>query len=628
MHNKIFIFDFDSTFIQVESFNTLAELVLAEHPNKATIIKEIDDLTEQTMAGLYSFADALKKRLAILPLNRNDIKRAVEILKTEITPSFFKNSAFFKKYANQIFIVSGGFYEIIKPIANSLYIKDDHIYANHLIYDYNGKVVGIDTENPLAQDQGKIKLLKTLGFPPEITSIIGDGYNDYEIKEAGYASTFYAFTENVTREAVVEKADVVIRDLDGLFLLAHLDYQPIIQHKKVLLLENVHESVRQYFRGKGYSVTTQLHALPETELIEALKDVNILGIRSKTLVSETVLKQAPMLETIGAFCIGTNQIDLHQCLKQGVAVFNAPFSNTRSVVELTLAEMILLMRRAAALNRKINQGIWEKSSNGAQEVRGKVLGIIGYGNIGSQLSILAEAIGMQVIFYDIEEKLPLGNAKACTSMKNVLTQADIVTIHVDGRKENHHLISHDQFALMKPGTVFLNLSRDSVIDEAALLSALTSGQIKGAGIDVFPNEPHQSGSEFKSPLLAFDNVFLTPHIGGSTMEAQKHIGEYVSKNLHAYAAYGNSIGSVNFPQIDLPAIETDHRLIHIHKNIPGVLAQINSVLASFNNNIEGQFLKTNQDVGYVITDINHQVDNELIAALEKIPNTIRVRKLN
>lgn len=628
MNNKIFIFDFDSTFIQVESVSILAEITFADHPNKTNIIKEIDLLTEQTMAGLYSFSEALQQRLHLFSLHRTHIQKAIEILKTKITPSIQKNIAFFKEYADQIYIISGGFYEIILPIAKSFGIQADHVFANHFYYNYDGKVVGIDTENPLAQDQGKVKLLKKLNFSPENTTIIGDGYNDYEVKEAGLAGTFYAFTENISREAVIKNADAIIHNLDGLFLLSDIAYQPQDRNKKVLLLENIHESVRLFFQNKGYEVISEKHALPEQELINALSDIHILGIRSKTKVTATVLEHAPQLEALGAFCIGTNQIDLPKCQQQGIAVFNAPYSNTRSVVELTLAEMILLMRRGIALNRKLNQGIWDKSSDGAHEVRGKTLGIIGYGNIGSQLSILAEAIGMNVIFYDIEEKLPLGNARALSSMEKVLSRADVVSIHVDGRKENRHLIGKAQFDSMKHGAIFLNLSRDSVIDEHALFEALLSGRVNGAGVDVFPDEPHQSGSPFHSKLLEHDNVFLTPHIGGSTMEAQKHIGDYVSKNLHLYTSHGTSSGSVNFPQIDLPAIESDHRIIHIHKNTPGVLAKINSLLASFQNNIEGQFLKTNEDIGYVITDINHQVKDELIEELKKIPNTIKVRKLS
>tara|TARA_R110002110_G_scaffold124505_2_gene301871 strand:+ start:18960 stop:20846 length:1887 start_codon:yes stop_codon:yes gene_type:complete len=628
MKNKFFIFDFDSTFIKVESLNILAEIALADHPKKIDIIKDIDHLTEQTMAGQYSFAESLQQRIKLLPLNKSHIQEAQAYLKNQISTSIQSHRAFFKKYQKQIYIISGGFLELILPIARDFHIPTHHVFANKFSFDYEGQVTGIDPHNPLSQDQGKVKLMHQLALPPEQTIVIGDGYNDYEIKEAGLVKTFFAYAENVERESVIQQADAVLKDLNGLFLLLNIDYKPTSQSKKVLLLENIHPSVVQYFQSEGYQVETCPKALDEDLLLNKIKDIHILGIRSKTQVSEKILAQATKLEAIGAFCIGTNQISISRCQQQGVAVFNAPFSNTRSVVELTLAEMILLMRRAALSQQKMSQGIWDKSAKQANEIRGKILGIIGYGNIGSQLSILAEALGMQVIYYDVTEKLPLGNSQPLKSMNEVLTHADIVSIHVDGRKDNFNLIGQKEFNIMKPGSVFLNLSRGSVVDEDALITALKSKHLKGAGLDVYHNEPHLSPGEFESPLAKLDNVFLTPHIGGSTEEAQKHIGEFVSKNLHHYSHFGASTSSVNFPQIDLPALKANQRILHIHNNTPGVLAKINNILANFKNNIEGQFLKTNEQIGYVITDINHAVADELILELENIPNTIRVRKLS
>ncbi len=628
MKNKFFIFDFDSTFIKVESLNTLAEIALADHPQRVEITQEIDHITEQTMAGQYPFSEALNQRIKLLPLNKRHIQEAQEALKSQVSDSIQSNRAFFKAYREQIYIVSGGFFELILPIANLFHIKPDHVFANKFSFDFAGQVTGIDLNNPLSQDQGKVKLMHQLGLPPEHTIVIGDGYNDYEIKEAGLVKTFFAFAENVERKSVTQHADAVLKDLNGLFLLLNLNVEPASRSKKVLLLENIHPSVIQFFQSEGYQVESYNKALNEETLLSKIKDISILGIRSKTQVNEQIIAQAPLLEAIGAFCIGTNQIALSTSSKQGIAVFNAPFSNTRSVVELTLAEMILLMRRATLSQQKMSRGIWDKSAIQANEIRGKTLGIIGYGNIGSQLSILAEAMGMHVIYYDVADKLPLGNSKPLKSMNDVLTHADVVTIHVDGRAENHNLISDKEFGIMKSGAVFLNLSRGSVVDESALIAALKNKNIKGAGLDVYHSEPSTSPGEFRSPLTELDNVFLTPHIGGSTEEAQKHIGEFVSKNLHHYSHFGASIGSVNFPHIDLPALQGNQRIIHIHNNMPGVLAQINSILANFKNNIEGQFLKTNENIGYVITDINHKVDKELISELENIPNTIKVRKLN
>jgi D-3-phosphoglycerate dehydrogenase len=395
-----------------------------------------------------------------------------------------------------------------------------------------------------------------------------------------------------------------------------------------LLLENVHPFVHDYLKNLGYLIESEPKALDQATLIERLQGIDLLGIRSKTDVSAEVINQAPDLKAIGAFCIGTNQIALSTCSQNGIAVFNAPFSNTRSVVELAMAEIILLLRQGASALHQLSRGVWNKSSQGAHEVRGKILGIVGYGHIGAQLSILAEAMGMQVIFYDKEIKLALGNAKSCNSLEALLTLADVVSIHVDGRKENHHFIGKKEFDQMKNGVIFLNLSRDFVVDYEALVHGLQKGKIVGAGVDVFPNEPNESKSEYKTALQEFDNVILTPHIGGSTEEAQQNIGEYVSKNLHAYFSNGTSLGSVNFPQLFLPAMNHPHRIIHIHKNVPGILAEINSLFAKYESNIEGQFLKTNEDIGYAITEVNKTLDDSLFAQLEAIPHTIKVRILN
>lgn len=622
-----FLFDFDSTFIQVESLEILAEIALANHPEKIDRLKAITEITEQAMAGRYSYQESLAQRMQLLDLHSNHITQAISILKQKITPSFRRNQAFFRQYASQIHIITGAFIELVWPIVSAFGLKLEQVHANRLIYNFEGKVLGYDQNQLLAQDQGKVKLTGKLGLTGDVV-MIGDGYNDYEVKAAGLANTFVAFTENITRDAVIASADAVIQELEGLFITCNLPFSTPKAPKKVLLLENIHPFVVEYFQEQGFIVESLPGALNAQELASKLQDVNILGIRSKTEVSGNIIQSCKQLEAIGAFCIGTNQIDLAAASNHGVAVFNAPFSNTRSVVELAIAEIILLARNAAALSRKLANGQWHKSSSGSHEVRGKILGIIGYGNIGSQLSIIAEALGMQVLFYDIADKLPLGNAKRCAELEDLLCQADVVSVHVDGRKENHHLINAHSFSLMKPGVIFLNLSRDFTVDYPALQQALASGKVKGCGIDVFTNEPHNSQSEYKTPLQQFENVILTPHIGGSTEEAQQHIGEYVSKNLSGYMIEGSSSGSVNFPQLSLPTLNYPQRIIHIHKNVPGILAQINQLFAETGTNIEGQFLKTNQDIGYVITDINRASNGNLFEKLRAIPHTIKVRILD
>ncbi|MGB8705599.1 MAG: phosphoglycerate dehydrogenase, partial [Gillisia sp.] len=344
-------------------------------------------------------------------------------------------------------------------------------------------------------------------------------------------------------------------------------------------------------------------------------------------LTQKVLENANRLIAVGAFCIGTNQIDLEECLKKGVAVFNAPFSNTRSVVELAIGEIILLMRNLPDKIRKMHEGNWDKSADGSFEVRGKKLGIIGYGNIGAQLSVVAEAIGFDVYYYDLVEKLALGNATKCNSLKELIETVDIVTLHIDGRKENKNLIGEKQFRQMKEGAIFLNLSRGHVVDIEALKNAIDSGKIKGAGIDVFPKEPKTNHEKFESSLCGLPNVILTPHIGGSTLEAQENIGNFVPGKIIDYINTGGTFNSVNFPNLQLPILENAHRLIHIHHNKPGIIAQINKILAENDINIVGQYLKTNESVGYVITDINKQYDNAVIKELKGIKDTIRFRIL-
>jgi D-3-phosphoglycerate dehydrogenase len=397
---------------------------------------------------------------------------------------------------------------------------------------------------------------------------------------------------------------------------------------RALILENIHPDAVQALTVAGCEVVTRKGALDEPELIEALDGVSVLGIRSKTAVTEKVLAAAGDLVAIGAFCIGTNQIDLTEASRRGVAVFNAPFSNTRSVVELALAEIISLTRRMTEKDRLMHAGVWDKSAHGAHEVRGRTLGIVGYGNIGTQLSVLAEALGMRVLFYDTADKLALGNARRCETLADLLEAADVVTLHVDGRAGNAGFFGEAEFAAMRPGALFLNLSRGFVVDYDALRAHLTSGHLAGAGIDVFPEEPLAAGDEFVSPLRGLDNVVLTPHIGGSTEEAQQDIGRFVGGKLSDYLLSGATSLSVNLPQPALPEATNEHRLIHIHRNTPGVLAAINSRLAAGGVNIDAQYLGTRGELGYVITDVGSELDVDTVRTLHDLPETIRLRVLH
>jgi D-3-phosphoglycerate dehydrogenase / 2-oxoglutarate reductase len=399
-------------------------------------------------------------------------------------------------------------------------------------------------------------------------------------------------------------------------------------HKpKALLLENVHPDAVARFRAAGYDVEPLLHGLDEDALLRKLPQVSVLGIRSKTRVTQRVLSGAAKLISVGAFCIGTDQIDLPACARAGVSVFNAPYSSTRSVVEIVLGEILLLARGVFAKSQKLHRGVWDKSALGSNEIRGKKLGIIGYGKIGSQLSVLAESLGMEVYFYDLEVKLVLGNAKKCRSLAQLLSLADIVTVHVDGRPENHGLIGRARFRQMKPGAIFLNASRGFVVDDQALAASLKCGKIRAAALDVFPREPKGNDEKFTSPLQGMDQVILTPHVAGSTEEAQHDIGLFVSERIIDYARDGSSLYSVNFPNVQLSKIKNAHRLIHIHENIPGMLARLNQVFAAHKANILGQYLKTTETIGYAITDIGAVYRETILSDLRDIPHTIKFRVL-
>ena len=396
---------------------------------------------------------------------------------------------------------------------------------------------------------------------------------------------------------------------------------------KVLLLEKVDKTAKKLFEKEGYSVETYEGSYNENELINKIENVSILGIRSKTTITPKIVAAANRLLCIGAFCIGSNQINLTECAKSGIIVFNAPYSNTRSVVEIVIGQIINLTRKIIIKSNQMHKGIWKKDSIGSYEIRNKTIGIIGYGNIGSQLSVLCEAIGLKVIYYDIIDKLSIGNAKKSESLEYLLKNSDIVTLHVDGRKENTNLISSKEFDLMKKGSILVNYSRGNVVNIDALRDNIKNNKLMGAAIDVFPKEPLNNKEKFFCDLIGLDNVILSPHIGGSTKEAQKNIGNYVPDKIIDYINTGNTSNSINFPQLSLPEQKDAHRLIHIHRNETGVMLKINKIISDYNINIKGQYLKTLNDIGYVITDIDRRYNNEVVNSLKEIAATIKLRVL-
>jgi D-3-phosphoglycerate dehydrogenase len=622
-----YIFDFDSTLTRVEALDVLAEITLANNPKKDEIIQEITEITNLGIDGEISFTESLERRIQLLKANKADLSQLVIDLEKQVSSSIERNKEFFERYSEDIYVISCGFKEFIDPIVAEYNIPTERVFANTFEFNENDDIVGFDTKNPLSKHNGKIDCLKNMDLEGEI-QVIGDGYSDYVTREAGVADKFFAYTENVSRDKTTKNADHITPNLDEFLyindLTRNISYPK--NRIKILLLENVHPDAFKKLSTDGFSVETISKSLSEEELIKKIKDVHVLGIRSKTNVTRKVIDAAEKLMVVSAFCIGTKQIDLEACKENGVVVFNAPYSNTRSVVELAIGEIIMLMRSVFQRSTEIHNGQWNKTAQGSKEVRGKKLGIIGYGNIGSQLSILAEAMGMDVYYYDVEDKLALGNATKVATLEELLAISDAVSLHVDDNAANKNFFGKKEIAQMKDGAILVNLARGFVVDIAALVAALKSKKLGGAAVDVYPEEPRKNG-EFFTELKGLDNVILTPHVGGSTEEAQRDIADFVPNKIMAYINSGNTVDAVNFPNIRLPRQTNAHRFLHIHKNVPGVMAKINKILAKYDLNITGQYLSTDPKVGYVITDLDKEYNKEVIEKLRNVEGTIKFRVL-
>jgi len=622
-----FVFDFDSTLTKVEGLDVLAEITLANNPKKDEILQEIVDITNLGIDGDISFTESLERRIKLLGATKADLAVLVEELKKYISDSIKRNKGFFINNSEDIYVISAGFKEFIVPVVADYNIPAERVFANTFEFDGDNRIVGFDKENPLSVTNGKIKCLGDLNLEGEV-QMIGDGYSDYVTREAGVAHKFFAYTENVTRAKTVKYADHITPSLDEFLYINDLAREISYPKNriKILLLENIHTDAYEKFTKDGFTVETIGRGLSEEELIEKLQDVHVVGIRSKTHITKKVIENAPKLLAVGAFCIGTKQIDLDACKEAGIVVFNAPYSNTRSVVELAIGEIIMLMRSVFQRSTEIHNGQWNKTAQGSQEVRGKKLGIVGYGNIGKQLSVIAEGMGMDVYYYDVEDKLALGNATKIETLEELLGLADVISLHVDDNSQNKNYIGAKEIAQMKDGVHLVNLSRGFVVDIPALVEALKSGKIAGAAVDVYPEEPRKNG-EFITELKGLSNVILTPHVGGSTQEAQKDIADFVPSKIMGYINAGNTVDAVNFPNVRLPKQKNAHRFLHIHQNIPGVLANINNVIADYKLNICGQYLSTDPKVGYVIIDLDEGYDKEVLQKLKDIEGTIRFRVL-
>lgn len=625
---KNIIIDFDSTFASVEALEEIADIVLKGRKDKSKILNEIKSITNLGVDGTITFNESLSRRMNLLTVHRKDLEKVIRRLKRKISTSFSRNKAFFKKYQGNIYIISNGFKDFIDPVVADYGIDGDHVLANTFLFDKKGWITGFDEKNLLAHSKGKSRTLKALNLPGE-SYVIGDSYTDYEMKEAGIAHKFFAFTENVLRENILEKADHITPSFDE-FLYVN-DMPSALSYPKnrikVLLLDGVDERAAAVFRGEGYEVVMGSKKMSKSGLKKQIKDVSILGVPAHQAVTGELLDQANRLMAIGIFGGSTNHVDLIAAADRGVIVFNAPYANTRSLVEMVIGNIIMLSRNVPYLSSQLKAGKWESSKKLGYEIRGKKLGIIGYGNSGTQLSVLAESLGMDVYYYDVFEKQAIGNATKCNALRDLLRRVDIVSIHVDNRPENENFFGKREFKAMRDGAIFLNLSSGQAVDMDELYKNLKSKKLAGAGVDVFPSEPTNGQGSFTSRLTELDNVLLTPHIGGQTIEAQENTAEVLPVQIIDYVNTGTTFNGANFPALQLPILKNAHRLIHIHHNQPGILARINSILAEHGINIIGQYLQTTESIGYVITDINKKYSQEVLKDLREIGATIKFRVL-
>ena len=622
------VIDFDSTFMKVEALEELAEIVLKDADNKDEIVDQIKAITNLGVDGKITFNQSLKRRMALLRANREHLEKLVRRLRRKVSTSFSRNKAFFKKFEGRIFIISNGFKDFIDPIVKPYGIDSDHVLGNTFIYDDKGWITGFDEENPLAHSKGKSRRLKALNLEGEIM-VIGDAYTDFEMVEAGIAHKFYAFTENVLRENILDKADHVTPSFDE-FLYVNKMPRALSYPKnriKVLLLDEINGTAQKLFEEEGYQIEIVSGNLSEDELCEKIVDVSVLGVHDQTAITAKVLQHANRLMAIGVFSTGASLVNLEACTAAGVVVFNAPYTNTRSQVELAIGEIIMLMRGIPTHMDSIESEKWAIPASRSFEIRGKKLGIVGYGHAGQQLSVVAEALGMDVYFYDLVEKPALGNATKCHTLRQLLRQVDVVSLHVDNRPENEGFFNKAAFKAMRENSVLISLSNGLAVDLDLLRTNLKSGKILGAALDLPPTTKDKGTEKILAKLNAFDNVILTPNLAGNTLEARQETAAFVPEKIIGYVNSGNSAESINFPRLQLPSLKNAHRLIHIHENRPGMLANIDNVLAEHNINILGQYLKTNDQIGYVIIDINKKYSKKVLKDLKQIKHTIKFRVL-
>lgn len=604
--NTWFIIDFDSTFTQVEAIEELAAISLKNDPDKEDIIEKIKQLTDMAMEGKMPFNNSLKARIALLSAKKYHINMLVNKLRKKVSVSFARNKSFFKTYEGRVLIVSGGFKEFIEPVVKSFNISADCVYANTFTYDKKNNIIGADENNFLAQEQGKVKLIKQLKLKGDVF-VIGDGFTDYQIKEAGLCKQFFAFTENIRRKSVIEKADLIAPSLDEILFSQNLPMAlsyPKSRIKAVLIGEGTFLA-ESYLKSEGYQI--EKYTSRSNRIGQAIRSASLAIISSNIQISDDDIVQSKLV------CVsiwGDNKLPINKnlCAEKGIAVFNSPFANTRSIAELALYAMF---------NFSKNQNA--KSVLGF-ELMGKKLGVVGYENSGSLLSVLAQSLGMDVSYYDEKDRASLGNASPAKNMIELIKRSDFIVITSTPFTLKKPLFGAREISQINKNAFLINLCDDDTIDLSAIESLLSQSKINGFYMDCMHIETHKYVSTFK-------NTFTSLNQRNNTIETQENIAKYTSQKMIEYLNTGNTNSCINMPNIQLPELQNSHRFIHIHHNKSGILAKINSILGKHKINITGQYLKTNDSIGYVITDVAKQYDKEVIEELKAISETIRFRVL-
>lgn len=612
--NPYFIIDFDSTFTRVEALDVLAEIVLAHSARKDAVVQAIHEITNRGMNGELDFRESLTLRLDLLKANKDDIHHLGEKLKSQISPSFERNQKHLTALKDTVFVVSNGFKEFIVPVIENYGLLPENVYANTFLFDSEGNITGFDTKNPLSRNGGKSLVIKDLHLNGDVY-VIGDGANDLEIWKAGYANKFYLFTENVEREKVKKEANHFASTVDEILyelnLARSLSYPKT--RIKVLLLEGVNKNASEAFENEGYQVEMVDKLLNNQELASKLKNVNILGLTSNQEISKDLLKNTKRLISLGVFSSDASKIDLEACSEYGVAVFNAPFSHVRSVAEFTLGNILGLSR--ATSKRK------------GSEIRGKKLGIIGYGKVGSYLGVLAENLGMEISFFDIADKSPMGNSRKFANLDLLLNQSDFVSIHVSELPENRHFFGESFFNALKPTASILYCGNIEALKLEALYIYLEAFPSFGCSLDLNPDKLTSDSFSLLEKIKSFENVLFSAGISANTVEAEHARAEFIPEKITEYLNTGNTMGSINLPNLFVPALRNAHRLLHIHRNVPNVLARINQIFAAHHINILAQSLKTTSKLGYVVTDVDVEYPENLLDEMRDIEETIWFRVL-